>query len=63
MSETKAEEHERLRTRTDTLQGQHNAMKSPPHSDAEMREHAEHRRNLKAHKEALKANHTRGADR
>jgi hypothetical protein len=63
MSETKAEERDRLQTRTNTLQGQHDAMRSPPRSDAERREHAEHRKNLRAHKEALKASLARAVDR
>jgi hypothetical protein len=63
MSETKAEERDRLQTRTNTLQGQHDAMRSPPRSDAERREHAEHRKNLRDHKEALKASLARAVDR
>ena len=62
MSETKAEERDRLQTRTNTLQGQHDAMRSPPRSDAERREHAEHRKNLREHKEALKASLARALD-
>ena len=56
MSETKAEEHDRLQIRTDTLQGEHDAMQSPPRTAAEKREHVDHRRDLREHKAALKAN-------
>jgi hypothetical protein len=62
MSETKTEERDRLHTRTEALQGEHDTMVSPPRSDAEKREHVDHRRHLRKHKADLKANLERAPD-
>jgi DNA-binding response OmpR family regulator len=61
--ETKAEERGRLHTRTEVLQNEHDAMISPPRTDAEKDEHHQHRKSLRKHKADLKANMERAADK
>jgi hypothetical protein len=61
--ETKSEERDRLYTRTDALQDEHDAMKSPPRSAAEKLEHVEHRKSLRKHKADLRANTARAPDK